>query len=322
MTYSFDPAAAGVGVHTITYDYTDANGCSSSASDDVEVFDLPVVTFTALADLCIDAGVQAGLGGGTPPGGVYSGTGVTDDVNGMTYSFDPATAGVGVHTITYDYMDVNGCSGSASDDIEVFDLPVVTFTALADLCIDAGVQAALGGGTPTGGVYSGPGVTDDVNGMTYSFDPAAAGVGVHTITYDYTDGNGCMNSASDDVEVFALPVVTFTALADLCLDAGVQAGLGGGTPTGGVYSGAGVTDDVNGMTYSFDPAAAGVGVHTITYDYTDANGCSSSASDDVEVFDLPVVTFTAPADLCVDAGVQAGLGGGTPPGGVYSQEQE
>ena len=32
----------------------------SSASDDVEVFDLPVVTFTALADLCLDAGVQAG----------------------------------------------------------------------------------------------------------------------------------------------------------------------------------------------------------------------------------------------------------------------
>jgi len=55
------------------------------------------VNFTAPADLCIDAGVQAGLGGGTPPQGtvtgdlgVYSGSGVTDDGNGMTYSFDPA----------------------------------------------------------------------------------------------------------------------------------------------------------------------------------------------------------------------------------------
>ena len=150
---------------------------------------------------------------------------------------------------------------------------VVSFTAPADLCIDAGVQAGLGGGLPTGGVYSGPGVTDDGNGMTYSFDPAAAGVGVQTLTY--TLGGGA--SASDDVEVFALPTVTFTALADLCIDAGVQAGLGGGTPTGGVYSGPGVTDDGNGMTYSFDPAAAGVGVHTITYIFTDANGCTGSA---------------------------------------------
>jgi hypothetical protein len=43
-----------------------------------------------------------------------------------------------------------------------------SFTAPADLCLDAGVQTGLGGGTPTGGVYSGPGVTDDGNGMTYS----------------------------------------------------------------------------------------------------------------------------------------------------------
>jgi len=77
--------------------------------------------------------------------------------------------------------------------------------------------------------------------MTYSFDPATAGVGTHTITYNYTDGNGCSNSASDAVQVFALPVVTFTALADLCVDAGVQSGLGGALPVGGVYSGAGVT---------------------------------------------------------------------------------
>ncbi|MDC8004521.1 HYR domain-containing protein [Aureisphaera galaxeae] len=318
MTYSFDPAAAGVGTHTITYTFTDTNGCTNSASDDVEVFALPTVTFTALADLCVNAGVQAGLGGGTPTGGVYSGTGVTDDGNGMTYSFDPAAAGVGTHTLTYTFTDANGCSASATDDVEVFALPIVAFTAPADLCVDAGVQAGLGGGTPTGGVYSGPGVTDDGNGMTYSFDPAAAGVGVHTITYTFTDANGCTASASDMIEVFALPTVTFTAPADLCVNAGVQVGLGGGTPTGGFYSGPGVTDDGNGMTYSFDPAAAGVGTHTLTYTFTDTNGCISSASDMIEVFALPTVTFTALADLCVDAGVQAGLGGGVPTGGVYS----
>ena len=321
-TYSFDPAAAGVGVHTLTYVFTDANGCTNSASDDIEVFTLPTVTFTALADLCLDAGVQAGLGGGSPTGGVYSGPGVTDDGTGFTYSFDPAAAGAGVHTLTYTFVDGNGCTGSASDDVEVFALPNVGFTAPADLCVDAGVQTGLGGGThisaPVAGMYSGPGVTDDGNGSTYSFDPAAAGVGTHSLTYTFTDGNGCTNSASDDVEVFALPTVTFTALADLCVDAGVQAGLGTGVPMGGVYSGPGVTDDGNGTTYSFDPAAAGVGVHTLTYVFTDANGCTNSASDYTEVFTLPTVTFTALADLCIDAAVQAGLGGGSPTGGVYS----
>ena len=317
MTYSFDPASAGVGTHTLTYTYIDDNGCSSMATDDVEVFALPAVIFTAPVDLCVNVGVQAAQGGGSPMGGVYSGSGVTDNGNGTDYDFDPAAAGVGVHTITYMYADGNGCADSAMDDVEVFDAPVATFTALADLCIDAGVQAGEGGGTPTGGVYSGPGVMDNGDD-TYDFDPAAAGAGVHTITYTYTDGNGCADSAMDDVEVFALPVVTFTALANLCVDAGVQTGLGSGSPVGGVYSGPGVTDDGNGMTYSFDPAVAGVGLHFLNYTYTDSNGCTNSASNDVDVYALPVVDFTALADLCIDEGVQTSLMGGSPSGGSYN----
>jgi len=97
------------------------------------------------------------------------------------------------------------------------------------------------------------------------------------------NGAGTERIIFDDIVLMGiLPTMgtAFMAPADLCLDAGVQAGLGGGLPVGGVYSGDGVTDDGNGMTYSFDPAAAGVGVTTITY--TEVGGM---ASDDVEVFD-------------------------------------
>ena len=75
----------------------------------------------------------------------------------------------------------------------------ITFVALPDLSVNAGVQTGLGGGSPTGGVFSGPGVTDDGNGLTYTFDPAVAGVGIHTLTY--TVGG---DSATDQVEVLNL----------------------------------------------------------------------------------------------------------------------
>ena len=291
---------AAIGNNEITYTLIDANGCSATAVTNITVNALPTVAFTAPADLCVDAGVQAGLGGGTPPQGtitgdmgVYSGAGVTDDGNGMTYSFDPAAAGVGTHTLTYTYTDENGCSNSDSDDVEVFDLPIVNFTAPADICVDAGVQTALGGGTLMGGVYSGTGVTDDGNGMTYSFDPAAAGVGSHTITYDFTDSNGCSGSASDDVEVFDLPTVSLSTALYYCVDAQIQnITLVGGSPAGGVYSGPGVTDNGDG-TYNFNPAIAGLGVHTITY--TSPLGCSGDAIDDIEVLaacGCPVGTTT------------------------------
>ncbi|PSR09375.1 MAG: hypothetical protein C7N36_20420, partial [Bacteroidetes bacterium] len=319
MTYSFDPAAAGVGVHTLTYDFTDANGCSASASDQVEVFALPTVTFTAPVDLCIDAGVQAGLGSGTPTGGVYSGSGVTDGNNGMTYSFDPAAAGAGMHILTYAFTDGNGCSGSATDVVTVNTLPVVTMTTTGTgTCITAVLQTGRSGGTPTGGVYSGTGVTDDGNGMTYSFDPAVAGAGMTAVTYTFTDGNGCTNSDSDNEVVIASDPAAFTALADLCEGDGTQTGLGGGTPTGGVYSGPGVTDDGNGMTYSFNPSLAGAGTHILTYDLS-GSSCSGSATDDVEVFGFPSVAFVGTGSgTCLNASIQLAQGSGTPPGGVYS----
>ncbi|MEZ5196294.1 MAG: hypothetical protein R2764_07835 [Bacteroidales bacterium] len=51
------------------------------------------------------------------------------------------------------------------------------------------------GGSPAGGTYSGPGVTNNV------FDPNAAGLGTHIITYTYTDNNFCSNSAIDSITV-------------------------------------------------------------------------------------------------------------------------
>jgi hypothetical protein len=49
---------------------------------------------------------------------------------------------------------------------------------------------ALTGGTPPGGVYTGPGVSGS------TFYPAQANPGPDTVTYSYTDSLGCTSSAS------------------------------------------------------------------------------------------------------------------------------
>ncbi|PKA83874.1 extracellular elastinolytic metalloproteinase [Ulvibacter sp. MAR_2010_11] len=113
-------------------------GSSASRSDGTEAFDTPsgLATFTAPDDVCANSPVLTGLSGGSPLGGVYSGTGVTDDGNGSTYSFDPVAAGVGLHTITYDVpAGVCSIASSASDDIEVLAIPPgpVTVDAM-DFC--------------------------------------------------------------------------------------------------------------------------------------------------------------------------------------------
>ncbi|NNM23143.1 MAG: HYR domain-containing protein [Flavobacteriaceae bacterium] len=113
-----------------------------------------------------------------------------------------------------------GSSGSRSDGTEAFDLP--TFNAdlpnFDEVCESDSAQT-LGGGTPFGGVYSGPGVTDDGNGTTFTFDPMVAGVGVHTITYDVPAG-ACYGASSDTntVEVVSgLASPTTTGVPDFCV---------------------------------------------------------------------------------------------------------
>ena len=78
------------------------------------------------------------------------------------------------------------------------------------------------------------------------------------------------------VNVYPNPVVTFAALSAVCsTDQGFL--LTGGSPAGGTYSGTGVN---NGF---FNPGAAGVGTHTLTYSYSDANGCPGSSTQTITV---------------------------------------
>jgi hypothetical protein len=97
-------------------------------------------------------------------------------------------------------------------------------------------------------------------------------------------GTDTITVAKVFVTVYPAPTVTLAPLAAVCVDAASFA-LSGGLPAGGSYSGSGVA------TGSFDPSVAGAGTHAITYTYTDANGCSNSAVQNIVVNDLPVVTL-------------------------------
>ncbi len=73
---------------------------------------LPEVTLEPFDTACINWPAFE-LTGGMPTGGTYSGDGID---NGW---FDPETAGLGEHTITYTYSDPNFCENFASQMILV-----------------------------------------------------------------------------------------------------------------------------------------------------------------------------------------------------------
>lgn len=289
----FNPTVAGVGTHTITYTYSDANSCTNTSSQSITVYALPTISFSLPDSVCQNA--SAIILSASPSGGTFTGPGVASGI------FTPASAGIGTHSIVYNYTDANSCSASDTQTITVHTSPV-SWSAPAAVCISVN-SVPLSTGIPSGGTFSGSGV------MGNNFIPLMAGIGVHTITYTVSTACGT-NSVSDTIRVHALPSVNLTSLSPVCVSANAFALLGG-SPSGGTYSGNGVSGN------SFNPAVAGVGTHTITYTFTNANGCSNSSTQNITVNASPTVNLTPISPVCVDAGSIA-LSGGTPVGGTYS----
>jgi hypothetical protein len=73
-------------------------------------------------------------------------------------------------------------------------LPSVSLSNLGKVCT-YNPAFSLSQGIPTGGTYSGTGVSGNM------FDPSVSGAGTFTLTYTVVDGNGCTNSAQSTIVV-------------------------------------------------------------------------------------------------------------------------
>lgn len=207
-------------------------------------------------------------------GGTWSGPGV-DPVTGM---FDPALAGVGVINIDYDIPAP--CGDNDQIVINVVgnsDATMNNINALNELCEDepaAQITTVQGGGT-----FSGNGTSP-----TGMFDPAAAGVGVQTVTYEIT-GN-CPDLQTMDITVLYVNDATINNINPTnSLGIGAAPVQLTTVDPGGTFTGNGVSP-----TGVFDPLAAGPGVHTITYTIADPCG-------DVQTMNITVVEITFTTNL-------------------------
>ncbi len=285
---SFNPAVYGVGNFTVVYEYTNSpDNCTNSCSFIIYVFEPLVIDCTDNFSVCMDQN-EFLLEGSTPPGGTYSGAGVSGGI------FNPGTAGVGQHTINYNYS-----TESCNFIITVNELPVVTCPADINIYED-GVGFTLSGASPAGGVYT-------INGTALSvFNPQTYGAGSYSVAYTYTSSpENCENTCTFNINVAEPLVVNCPSNIEICENETAFT-LSGATPLGGVYSGNGVSAG------AFNPILAGQGIHNITYTY--ATGFCNFA---ITVNELPNVS--CPGNITVSETSSAfPLTGGNPAGGQYS----
>ena len=92
------------------------------------------------------------------------------------------------------------------------------------------------------------------------------------------------DTASLTININLDPIIAFPVFNEMCSDES-PLNLNSATPIGGTYSGSGVSSGV------FTPSSSVLGANVITYDITDANGCSDIATQNLIVNDVPLLSL-------------------------------
>ena len=319
-TLSYTPNIDFNGIDSVTYDISDGNGGSSSATVSVMVNTLPVAADDAIVtneDTAVDINVLSN--DSDPDGNILSVTTATA-FNGMvainsdgTLSYTPNSDFNGSDVITYEIGDGKGGQSSATVNVTVNaveDEPVAADDSIITSENTAVVLDVLSNDIdPDGDALiittasaANGSVTINVDG-TLSYIPNDNFNGVDTINYEISDGNGGSSEASVSVTVGAVnddPIaindvintdedatVTINVLAnDSDIDGDVL------SVSNAIATNGAVIINVDG-TLSYTPNANFNGNDTISYEVTDGLGGQSSASVSITVNavnDAPVAT--------------------------------
>lgn len=198
-------------------------------------------------------------------GGTWSGPGVT-----ATGMFNPTTAGVGTHTITYS-IGTAPCQASSTTQIVVNPVPTVTAANDGPVCSGLPVNLTATSNDPSATFTWTPG------GMTGANATATPTTNT-TYTVTATSQYNCSATATTAVNVLATLPISVNS-PSICYGDSVQL-----TATGGnTYN---WSNGMTGATITVAPSST----QTYTVNASANNGCVGSAVSTVTVKPLPVIT--------------------------------
>ena len=292
-TIDKDGVVTGVagGSTSISYNVTDSKGCVSSPSAPfaITVNALPVAgTITGANAVCVKLTTPLSIGTITGSlGNIISTAWLSSATSKGTINSSGVVTGVsaGTTSISYTVTDDKGCVSSPSAPF------AITINALPNVSLVASKSKICLGESMT---LKGDGASTYVwdNGVTNGneFTPTIT----QTFRVTGTDINGCVNTASINIPVYAIPKITqISAVAnnimvgnDLILNHSASNGL---PPYNYKWE---ISDPtVAGIYGAFNPTLSGIKVGSVAVKYyvIDANACSSLTSNPFNVNIIPAI---------------------------------
>ena len=267
----FDPGILDPGSYFISYEISDGP-CTSIDSILIEVVASQHViapdTFMCTTDPPIQLFVD-------PPGGIFSGSGIIDNQNGV---FDGLQVGFGSHDVLYEYVDQHNCKINSNIIIEVDSIPILSLNDTTVICIDNEdiILSSLIDFDTNGanGVmyFDGPGIVDNLQGIFNGFQLSE---GFYTISIVFQT-RSCSTQDSFVIELAEKPVLELSQDTTVCISDGTLILFT--NLNGGFWSSSECSIDSSGLI----DLSANVEGHCI-FEYNIGSGTSCEQSDIVNV---------------------------------------
>ena len=303
-------------VYTITPRLLDGTCAGNTEVFSVIINPNAIVEILPANDICegenltLEAQLLNGSGSGQWSGGDGSFTSSTSPIT--TYIPDESEYGENV-TLRFTVNDPDGSGPCTStfDEVTVAVnlLPNVAITGNPFpnnlYCIRNGIKELTG--SPAGGIFTGRGVFEQDG--AYFFNPETATVGgPYTITYEFTNSNGCTNSTETTVQVTNGPNSNFEIETDdsegfFCSNAFLELDP---TSSGGTFSGKGI-EILGGISYfnASSPEVAGLDSVEITYTiFESETSCTAFTTKKIRRIPAPEIEIVYQNICDVDNAVQ------------------
>ena len=320
---TFDPAAAGAGIHTIAYQ--SPNTCLVIDSVHILVKPRVEVSIDSLAlpfcgastALSATGNLHLGLGRWENSASWPVGWDTGKTENDSILTFDPNVVTPGIDSIFY-MIDANAfvCGDTATLLIGISPMEVAEIDTVTEVCSSyAPFDYTLSSLSTPNGTWSGVGIVD---GLLGTFDPTVAGPGIHTIRYK-TPGV-CFVWDSLTITVVKQEIISLTGGKSYCGNA--LPGVIDANQAGGVFFGGwdvAALGVVNDSSRTFDPTlAGGTGVDSIFYGIDAQCGDTTWLEIAIDTVDIPDIDGANESAFCqTDNPKVVTLMSTATPGGVW-----
>ena len=274
------------------------NNCTDTITDDVEVFALPLVSFSA-PEVCLGEDM------------FFTDASSTDVVSWL-YDFGDGSTSTLQHS-AYVYQDHGiynpsltvvsnvGCQNSFSLDVQVNELPNPDFSVenacLGEENIFSDMSTITNGAIAFYSFNFGDGSQLGVNANEYhQYDQS----GLYDVLLTIVSDKGCFSSVKKQAEVYALPEVDYTSV-NYCVNTETH------------FSGIAFVENSTIVDYAWD-FGDGLGIsvsqhpyyvygnpgeYTVVFSSFSDKGCMNSISKEITIFDLPAPAFIVDSEVCV-----------------------